>query len=180
MRQWGKRNADGSERQRAGRRERGERIGSGWLQRVGEPFASEERRSRLCVWEVVGVIRLGKLVGCVSGVFGAVDGAAPHRHGSGQLIGGLFQHSDEGIQPAPACDGLGREPAVLVATVRLAPGCARRRAAVHATPPVRHRGRAARAPAAGLGSAAGAEVHGREPVHGVGLRLCAHPRPPGA
>src|SRR4051812_34771042 len=69
------------------------------------------------------------------------------------LLSSFLQHPDEGIQRAPALDSFVREPAVLVVAVRLTPWGTGGGSAVHAASPVRHRGRAARALAAGLGPA---------------------------
>src|SRR4051794_26593937 len=59
-----------SERQRAGRGLRGERVGSGWAKRVGQPGAAEERGPRQRVGQAVGFVRLRLLVGSSLGCSG--------------------------------------------------------------------------------------------------------------
>ena|SRR4051812_48440877 len=63
----------GSERQRAGRGLWRERLGSGWIEWVGQPGAPEERGPRQRVGQAVGFVRLRLLVGVVAGVLGSLD-----------------------------------------------------------------------------------------------------------
>src|SRR3954463_1410761 len=78
----------GPERQRAGGRLRGERIGAGWAKRVRQPGSAEERRPRLRLRQAVGFVRLRLVDRVIARVLGPVDGSTPHPHRPSKLMRG--------------------------------------------------------------------------------------------
>ena len=67
---------DGSERQRAGRGLRGERVGSGWTKWFGQPCPAAQWCPGLRLGQAVGRFRLRVVDGVVDGVLGPLDRAS--------------------------------------------------------------------------------------------------------